>query len=265
MARSTFEELFFNRSLSFGGIASSMLALSPSLLGSSFLVLILLESSLLLFGLIPLVGPLLFALLFLPVYGISLAAVLLIAVGFWFYPPLVVHRKTGVGDNAVNLLVFIKKHNLKLFMVIPVLGAFSTVVVMMLFILHHGALLISSLLSSGILGERFGSILASVPPSLQALGDFSAMAHMAGQYGVYLGALVSSESIAGVILGAVMASVTALLGAIALSVVAALSTYTYLALERGRDPGDRKKAALLGLVILFMMMLLLFRRIIGVF
>ncbi len=263
MAKGAFDELLFGQNRGISLMIKTSFQLIPSLLGVSFLVLVLFEVSLLLFGLIPLVGPLLFALLFLPVYGISLGAVLLVTVGFWFYPPLSVHRKSGIGSNAVNIFHFIKKHNLKLFLVIPILAGFSLVGITGLFLLHHGALLLSGHLASSVMGERFGTILASVPFSLQSLGDVSAMAHAAGQYGLYLGALVTSESAAGVLLGLVMVFITALLGALSLSLVTSLSTYTYLSLERGSEPGARKTLVLMGMVVLFLVMILLLRRLIG--
>jgi len=263
MALASFEEMFFKRSLSFGAMTAFMTRSAPSLFGASLLVLIMAEAALLLFGLIPVVGPLLFALLFLPVYGLSLGAVLLVSVGFWFYPPLVAHRKSGVGENVRNIFDFIKKHNLKLIIVIPILAVLSAVIVMVLLLLHQGALMVSAHLAAGIMGPDLAPVLSSVPLSLQSLSDFAGMARAAGGYGMYLGSLLSSASIGGMLLGLVMAGITALLGAIAFSAVSSLSTYAYVALERGSDPGNRKKIFLLLVMILFMVMLLLFRRLTG--
>ena len=52
--------------------------------------------------------------LFLPIYLISFLIVIIIVIGFWFYPPIIANEPAVPSNPARGLLQFVRKHNFHL-------------------------------------------------------------------------------------------------------------------------------------------------------
>ena len=94
ISRITLEEIFNNRKLSIKNSLVFLTDILGSVLISNITVLVLLNSIFLLFGMIPGVGPVIFSLLFFPIYIFSFLIISVSVLGFWFYPPIIAFRNS---------------------------------------------------------------------------------------------------------------------------------------------------------------------------
>lgn len=218
---------------------------APSVLLSNAFLLIALSALLILFGKIPVLGPILFSLVFLPVYLAGIALTLLAITGFWFYGPVAAHRDNGIIANLKNLMLFIKKHNLNLIFIIPAMTLFSSIIYGVIYIIHTAALTFSFTISGAVLGESSRAFLSSAPSALIK----SAEGAIAGTGGSVFKGLFAETTIAhtagGLIIGMSLFILSILLLAIFVSVTATLSTHVYIMMERGIYMDDRKKSAVM--------------------
>jgi len=245
IAKITLKEVLAGEKIYAPGLAQFVCASAPSVLLSNTILIIAAASLLILFGKIPVLGPLLFALTFLPVYMAGVILTFLVIIGFWFYGPIAAHRNNGITANLKNLIMFIKKHNLNLIFIIPAMTLLSSIVFGGIYIIHTAALTLTVRLSGDLLGSVSGMLLSSAPASLIKTAE-PALAGTGSSafHGLYDG-LTFSHTAGGVILGVSLFLLTVILFALFISVTATLSTQVYIMMERGIYMDDRKKAGVM--------------------
>lgn len=263
VSKITIEKIFFNRipELSHSLVFAARI-MAPVFI-CNVLILLLLNTVLVLFGKIPLVGPVVFSLLFLPVYVISFVILVVVFLGFWFYPPMVAFRNTGIAENMGNFYHFIKKHNFVLLYVIPIMAISEIIIFSGIYLLHYGSLSISIFFIRGISGENMGKLFSSLPPPLLRIAEPSLFGTDIGFFKSLMGGLSSAHHAGGAILGFVMAFISVLLFGIFISITATLSTHVYIMMERGIDIDDAKKGRLLFLLVMMLLGIFLMKMLVG--
>ena len=239
-----------------GEIVTFAISRALPVLVCNIAVLLTFNSLLIAFGSIPLVGPILYSLLFLPVYLLSVATVLLCAVAVWFYPPvLAIHG--GILTSIREFFYFVRKQHFNLLITIPVLVILTAIFIALLNILHYSSLALAMNLSRGILGDDINRILSSMPYPASRILNIPHMIQGVKSLPSILGNLLFSYHAGGVILGAALGAISIALLSVILSFTGTLSARAYIILEQGREPGVGKKieilaALLLVLAVLFM-------------
>ncbi len=120
---------------------------------SNIIIFFIINLVFILFGKIPVIGPVLFAVLFLPIYLTSLCAVILLAIGFWFYPPIIAATIPDGHSPVKGLFRFIRTQNFRLAYTIPLMIIITAVTIAAIYMLHYGSFSLSLLLSKTVLGD----------------------------------------------------------------------------------------------------------------
>jgi hypothetical protein len=260
ISRMTLENIFFNRKL---GVLPLLKFFSRTwfpVFVSNIFILVAANTVITLFGNIPVVGPILFSLFFLPLYLLSVFILVTLFFGFWFYPPIIAYRNTGVLHNIKNFWHFLKKHNFTLFYIVPILMMLASFVFAGLYLIHSGALSLSLLITNGAGGKSVSGVLASIPPDLLRISELSFFGNAMGSFKDLISGLLFSQYAGGLFVGIVLASLSVLLAASFISLVSTLSTHVYILMERGVDIDDRKKLRLLGILVLMLGGILMVKR-----
>jgi len=248
IARITINRLISGKEPGASDITDFTLRITPSIILSNAILLLTLSVILTLFGKIPLLGPILFSLTFLPVYLAGITLTLLAVTGFWFYGPVAAHRDNGIISNMKNLMLFIKKHNLNLIFIIPAMTLLSSIIYGVIYIIHTAALTFFITISGAVLGESSRVFMSAAPASIIK----SAEGAMAGTGGSAFRGLYDNATLAhtagGMIIGISLFILTVLLFAIFVSVTATLSTHVYIMMERGIYIDDRKKLTVMVII-----------------
>jgi uncharacterized membrane protein/transcription elongation factor Elf1 len=231
----------------------------PVLAGNVALLLAL-NALLVIFGAIPLVGPILYALLFLPVYVLSVATVLVSAVAFWFYPPVLAYHG-AVASGITEFSRFIKKHALNLVLVVPVLVIITAIFTALLNLVHQGAMTLLLAVSRGVLGNEAGRIFSAVPFGLQRAVNFPQMLSSLRSLRLFLGDLLFSYHAGALILGLTLGVISVALLSVVFSFIGSLAAHSYFLLENRRQMDARKKIELLVVVFLVLAVLFLFKKV----
>ncbi len=263
ISRMTLERIFYNRGL---GVVTLLRFISRTWLPvfmSNIFILLVVNTVITLFGNIPGVGPIIFSLLFLPLYLISILMVITLFFGFWFYPPIIAYRNTGILSNIKNFFTFLKKQNMALLFVVPILMMITSIAFAALSLLHTGALSLSLLITDGAGGEPVSGLLASIPPGLLRISELTFFGNEMGRFKDLVSGLVFSQHAGGLFVGIVLASLSVLLAASFISLVSTLSTHVYILMERGVDVDDRKKLRLLGILVLLLAGIVLVKKLIS--
>jgi hypothetical protein len=214
-----------------------------------------------LFGRIPIVGPVLFALLFLPIYAASLCVILIIAIGFWFYPP-VIAANSGSGAAAIrSMFRFIRRQNFSLVYTIPLMAIITAVTFAAIYILHYGSFSLSMYLTKHILAEEGEKIFSSVPQSFLSLSDIAILGSDAGLFKSLLSNIFLAHTIGGFIIGLIFSLISILLFSSFISISATLSSHLYIMMDRGTDIDDRSKLRVLMLLVLILAGVFLIKKI----
>ena len=137
------------------------------------------ELVLILFGRIPVVGPVLFALMFLPIYAASICVILIVAVGFWFYPPIIAASSGGM-TALPGMFTFIRRQNFSLAYTVPLMAIITAVTFAAIYLLHYGSFSLSMFLAKNVLAEEGEKIFSAVPPSFLSISDLTIMGSDAG-------------------------------------------------------------------------------------
>jgi hypothetical protein len=174
-------------------------------------------------------------------------------IGLWFYPPIIAHREGTSVRSLKNFLIFIKKHNLSLVYMIPVIAAVSVAVLLVLLLIHTFAFLLSLSLSEIIMGNELSAVFAAIPSSLIKISKLSIVGSASVIFSELNPGLTFSHSLGGVIIGILMSFVTLTIASAAMSVISSLSSHLYLLMERGLSIDDKKKAIVF--ISLFFMIL----------
>ncbi len=235
-------------------------SLGPIFLGS-LCVLLIANTLLILFGKIPLVGPVFYSLLFLPIYLISVAFIVVGVVAFWFYPAVLAQAGGDLTGSVTSFVSFVKRHNLNLLVIIPIMGIASLLVFTFISLIHHGALSLALSLSSGVLQDDLSRTFTAIPFSLQKLVDFPVLISRMRLTQSFIGELMVSHRIGGIILGTSMAAIGLVIYSAMLSFVATVSSYVYMVLERNEDVEDGKKIEVLAVIVLLLAALFLVKKV----
>jgi DNA-directed RNA polymerase subunit RPC12/RpoP len=245
IAKITLKEVMAGEKIHTPGLVHFTCTAAPSVLLSNAILILAAASLFILFGKIPVLGPVLFGLIFLPVYTAGVVLTLLVIIGFWFYAPIAAHRDNGIKANLKNLILFIKKHNLNLIFIIPAMTLLSSIVFGGIYIIHTAALTLAVKLSGALLGNDSGVLLSTAPASVvKAAEPFLAGSGGSAFRGLY-DSLTFSHTAGGIILGMSLFLLAVILSALFISVTATLSTQVYIMMERGIYMDDRRKAGVM--------------------
>ena len=214
------------------------------------------------FGRIPVIGPVLFAILFLPIYLMSIVVILFVAIGFWFYPPIIASSGIDPASSFKRLARFIKRHNFSLIYTIPLLSVITTLVFFTIYLVHYGSFSLSLFLSKNILGSDGEKIFSAVPAQLLQISDLALLGSDSGLFRSLVGNVLVAHTVSGFIIGIIFSCISIFLFACFISITATLSTHIYLMMERGADIDDASKIRLLLLVVLILLGLFLVKKII---
>jgi len=261
ISKSTISTILLNRGNTKREMTTFMFKISIPLLFSNGFLLLILNGLLLIFGKIPFLGPMAFGLLFLPVYLLSVILIALLFIGFWFYPPILAHRMTGVKENVSNLYHFIKKHNLTLVYIIPILLITASLSFGLIYLLHLGAFKISIFTAGLVMGQDAERIFSSIPGPFSKISSLSLFGSDLSLFkGLFLD-VTGSIKAGGFILGVTLMAITLLLFSFAISIVSTLSTHMYIFMERGIESKDKAIFQVLAILILILLSVLLFQKV----
>mgnify|MGYP001102303980 CR=1 FL=1 len=260
ISRATLDDVFKGGGRGPAGMVSFAARSVPQAVVNSGVMLLLANIVIILLGAIPMVGPLMYALLFIPAYLVSFLVILALVIGVWFYPSIVAYREPGIIKNAGHLYHFIKRHNLGLVPASLTLFVTTGFLCGIVYFLHWGAFSLTLRLSRGILPQETGKIFASVPSAFVRISDMLQGTPDRGVFVSVIGDLIFSHHVGGVLLGAALALISLALFATAFSLAGTLSTHVYLMMERDLDLDDRKKIRMLAVIVLLLAGVLLVKK-----
>lgn len=260
ISKVTLDRIFHSKETGAEEIIKFTLKNGPGVFTGNIIVLLIISSILILFGKIPFLGPLLFSLTFLPVYLISIAIFILCFIGLWFYPPISAHRESGIFGNFKSLMLFIKKHNLNIIFMIPVILLVAAVTFSLIFFIHLSAFSLSIALSKWILNHDASVIFSSIPALFIKASESTFAGLSSGIFKELNTSLLMTHHMGGFVLGIVFLAITVFLLSLALSITATISSHIYIVMERGIQIDDRKRATVLFILMMLMALLIMFRR-----
>ncbi len=262
VSKITLDRIFHSKETGNGEIVRFALTTGPGVFAGNIIILLMLCALLIMFGKIPFYGPLLFSLAFLPVYLLSVAIFILCFIGLWFYPPVSAHREKGIFGNIKNLFLFIKKHNLNIIFMIPVILLVTSITFSLIFIIHISAFSLTMAMSKWLLNQDASAIFSSIP-SLFIKASETAFTGLGPEMFKELNtSLLMTHHAGGFILGIVFIAITLLLMSLAVSITATVSSHIYIVMERGISIDDRKKAVVLFILMILMVLIAMFRRLV---
>ncbi|HPS85521.1 MAG TPA: hypothetical protein PLY36_02185 [Spirochaetota bacterium] len=259
IAKITMDKIFHSRETETEEIIKFTLKTGPGVFAGNIIILLTVSTILILFGKIPFLGPLLFSLAFLPVYLISVAIFILCFIGLWFYPPVSAHRENGIVTNLKNLMLFIKKHNLNIIFMIPVILLVAAITFSLIFFIHLSAFSLSIAMSKWLLSNDASMIFSSIPALFIKASESTFAGLSSGIFKELNSSLLMTHHMGGFILGVILLAITVFLLSLAVSITATVSSHIYIVMERGISIDDRKKALVLFILMLLMTLLIMFR------
>ncbi len=260
ISKITLDRIFHSKETGTEEIIEFTLKTGPGVFAGNIIILLITSSILILFGKIPFLGPLLFSIAFLPVYLMSILIFLLCFVGLWFYPPISVHRESGIFGSLKNLMLFIRKHNLNIIFMIPVILLVAAITFSIIFFVHLSAFSLSMAMSKWLLNHDAPMIFSSIPSLFIKASESTFAGLSSGMFKELNSSLMMTHHMGGFVLGIVLLAITVFLLALALSITATISSHIYIVMERGVSIDDRKKAIVLFILMMMMTLLIMFRR-----
>jgi len=233
----------------------------PGVFAGNIIILLMASSILILFGKIPFLGPLLFSLAFLPIYLISIVIFILCFIGLWFYPPISAHRENGISGNLKNLMLFIKKHNLNIIFMIPVILLVAGITFSVIFFIHLSAFSLSIAMSRWLLNQDASMIFSSIPSLFIKASESTFAGLSSGIFKELNSSLMMTHHVGGFIIGVIFLAITVFLFSLALSITATVSSHIYIVMERGISIDDKKKAFVLFILVMMMTLLIMLKRV----
>lgn len=232
---------------------------TPAVFLNSLMLPLAVAIPLIAFGAIPYVGPVLFALLFLPVYLLAAASFLIMVVGFCFLPPIIAEKPQGV--NALReLFAFIRRHNFSLVLVVPVLAVGSAVMASALWAVLAGSFALLLHLSKNILPDGGAGVFSSIPALFSA---FFTLLPGGTDPGVFRNPSVAEGPeylIGGAITGTVISILFLALSSSLISLCATLSARLHSLMQRGGRADERPLLRVLALLVLLLIVVLAAKR-----
>lgn len=262
ISRITLDIIFHSKSPDWDDIIRFSFKTVPAVFTGNVAVLLAISTLLILFGRIPLLGPVLFSLVFLPVYLTGIMIALLCLIGIWFYPPISAHREGGIFSNMKNLLLFIKKHNLGLLYMIPVIILVSIISLSAIFLVHTAAFSMTISLSQWLVGSDGAGVFAAIPAVFVKASEATVTGLGNGLFRQLSINLGMAHHVSGFILGIIMMFISTLLLSAAVSLTATISSHIYIVMERGLTIDDKKKGAVFLILTLILSVMLLLKKLI---
>lgn len=260
ISRITLDRIFYSKETAFNELIKFTIKTGPGVLAGNIIVLLIINSILILFGKIPYLGPLLFSLVFLPVYLFSVAIFLLCFIGLWFYPPISAHRENGILANARNMLMFIKKHNLNIIFMIPVIILIAAITFSIIYFLHLSAFSFSMAMSRWLLNGDASAIFSSIPALFIKASESTFAGLGSGLFKELNSSLYMTHHIGGLVLGITLLVISVLLLSISISITATVSSHIYIVMERGLSIDDRKKSIVLFILVMMLTLFFMLRK-----
>ncbi len=241
------------------GLISFAVSRALTLMAGVAGIILAFNALIVLFSSIPVIGPILYSLLFLPVYALSISIVLLSLIAFWFYPPLLAYAG-DVRSSIAEFLNFVRKHHVTLLLVGLVLLVVTTVFAGLLLLFHNATLAVVISLSGAFLGDEFSKIIPPVSASIGEGLNFIAFFSRLSLMHHIMGELLTAHRIGGIFFGAVIVLISTAIYSIILSAAGTLSVWAYRAVESGRYPDVRQIRFFLFTLFLILAILYLFKK-----
>jgi transcription elongation factor Elf1 len=261
ISRITLERIFLDSVWNFRKTLRYISKIAMPVFISNILILFLVNLVFILFGRIPIVGPVLYSILFFPIYLISLLIIITLIIGFWFYPPILAYKEVGILKNVIHLFHFVKRHNLSLILIIPILTIISSIFFTIIYLLHLGVFSFTIFLSKLIMQDNVERLFSAMPLSLMRKSDLSFVGTDMSIYKSFMSDLLLSHQIGGIIIGVVLATISIFLFASYISVIGTISSHVYIIMERDIAIPVRNKIKLLFIVVLILLGIYILKRI----
>lgn len=243
----------------FGEAFSLLSRQTPAAFLGSLMLPLAVAIPLIAFGAIPYVGPVLFALLFFPVYLLAAASFLIAAVGFWFLPPIIAEKPQAV--NALReLFAFIRRHNFSLVLVVPVLAVGSAVMASALWAVLAGSLALFIHLSKNILPDGGAGVFSSIPALFSAFFTLLPGGIDPGVFKDPSAADGPEYLIGGALAGIVISILFLALSSSMVSLCATLSARLHSLMQRGGRVDERPLLRVLAVLLLLLIVVLAAKR-----
>jgi hypothetical protein len=240
-----------------------MARIFPPLFLTNVLLLVVVDLILILFGNIPIVGPILFAIMFLPIYITSLCIMVLLAIGIWFYPPIIASSEAGTISSIRSFLRFIRRQNFNLAYTIPLMTILTALTFAAVYLLHYGSFNLSMYLAKNILTDDGEKLFSAIPHFLIQISDLAIIGSDTGLYRTLADNLLPTHAIGGGIIGIIFSLISILLFASFISISSTLSTHLYLMMKEGTDMDDASKLRILILLVLILLGIFLVKKILA--
>lgn len=262
ISKVTLEKIFYSREPGWDTIVFFALNKCPAIFACNIAMFLIINFVLVLSGKIPVLGPLFFALAFLPVYIFSVFIAILIFAGIWFYPPVTAHRDGGIFRNLKDFVLFIKKHNLTLLYMIPAASMLAIVTFTAVFVIHSFALTLTIALTKSLLSGDAPAIFAGIPVIFVKISE-SALSGINGSiFRELCSDLTIMHRLGGIVIGASMTMITVLLLSLFFSITSTISTHIYIMMERGLTVDDKRKALTMFILCMFLVFIVMLRKVV---
>ncbi|MBN2159798.1 MAG: hypothetical protein JW807_10410 [Spirochaetes bacterium] len=219
---------------------------------ANIIIFIAIDLIFILFGNIPVIGPVLFAILFFPIYAISLCIVILLAIGFWFYPPIIADSSAGSAAPIRGLFRFIREHKFSLVYAIPLMSIVSGVAFAALYMINYATFSLALYLARNVLLDGGEKIFSAIPAVLLRISEVAIPGPESGLFRSLTGNPPLSHMIGGYIIGIIVSLISVILLASFISISATLSTWVYVMMQKRRDMDDSGKIRVLLLLVLIL-------------
>ena len=262
VSKITLNHIHYSRNTETDEIVRFTIKRGPGIIGANVILLFAVSLLLIIFGNIPLLGPIFFSLAFLPIYLLSMAVLILSFIGLWFYPPIAAHDENGVLNNIKDLLLFMKKHKLSIIFMILVIFLITVIAFAVIFIIHISVFSFTTSISQVFIGQDVLMTLSSIPGKLVKASQTTLMGIKSGLFKELYQSLQVTHHIAGFILGIIFFIITIFLLSIPISIASTVSTHIYVLMEKKNSIDDKTKALVLFILIMLIVLIILVNKII---
>lgn len=240
-------------------LLATIFRVSPLLLICNFMVFVFINSLLMLFIKIPTIGPLFFALLFLPIYILSIVTILLALIGFWFVPPIAVNGDCKLTKSVGRILRFVNKQKYSLVIVVPILFLVMSLFIFFVYSLHQGAYAVICYIAKSYAPEEFAQSFLSIPSLFIRLTEYI-FAISDGGFNHFEKVQSAFTDITGVILGGILVIIVMIFYSMILSLTSLLAVRTYMLFESEEDISDVNKIRLLTILLLVLCLIIIIKK-----
>ncbi|MCX7679280.1 MAG: hypothetical protein N2316_08660 [Spirochaetes bacterium] len=201
-------------------------------------IVIAINGTVVLFGCIPIVGPILYSILLLPLYLISIAIIILALVVFWFYPPILAYSKSFKESMLTLRKLFIQHH---FFLVLySVALAISALIFLGIVMMMNNVVVSIAFFCIKMIAEKdFATMISALPfnivPQFSVNGFFIQMMILYN----FVGNLFFSYRISGIVFGCIFLFVTLVTYGVAISSIGDLSNVAYRAIVTNQQSMEK--------------------------